>query len=244
MEAGRAIAGGYVTPRPHHDHRLDQPLLSDRRENGDGRRPLRSAETRCSGREEFAKRRCCSISKRSRKQSGAMINAVMLGVIAGAGALPIPAEAFEAAIRADGKAVDTNLRGFRAGFDAARAARSRVAIRASGIVRPTPRSPISNSEIAAHAGSGARIHDRRRAPARVLSGSCLCAALSRSPRADPRRRCEGQGDGRLLAETARHLARADVLRGRDPRRAGQDRSGAVLAHHRAVRRESRISRSR
>ena len=53
------------------------------------------------------------------RESGAMINAVMLGAIAGAGALPIPAEAFEAAIRADGKAVEANLRGFRAGFDAA-----------------------------------------------------------------------------------------------------------------------------
>ncbi len=49
-----------------------------------------------------------------------MINAVMLGTIAGTGALPIPAEAFEAAIRADGKAVNANLRGFRAGFEAAR----------------------------------------------------------------------------------------------------------------------------
>ena len=40
-----------------------------------------------------------------------MINAVMLGAIAGAGRLPIPAEAFETAIRADGRAVDANLRG-------------------------------------------------------------------------------------------------------------------------------------
>src|SRR4029077_7642922 len=40
---------------------------------------------------------------------------------AGARALPTPAEAFEAAIRADGKAVEANLRGFRAGWDAARA---------------------------------------------------------------------------------------------------------------------------
>src|SRR5262249_50454479 len=52
---------------------------------------------------------------------GAMVNAVMLGAIAGAQALPIPTEAFEAAIRADGKAVDANLRGFRAGYDAAAA---------------------------------------------------------------------------------------------------------------------------
>ena len=35
-----------------------------------------------------------------------MINAVMLGAIAGSGRLPIPADAFEAAIRADGKAVE------------------------------------------------------------------------------------------------------------------------------------------
>jgi indolepyruvate ferredoxin oxidoreductase beta subunit len=44
---------------------------------------------------------------------------VLLGAIAGARALPIPPEAFEAAIRADGKAVEANLRGFRAGWDAA-----------------------------------------------------------------------------------------------------------------------------
>jgi indolepyruvate ferredoxin oxidoreductase beta subunit len=55
------------------------------------------------------------------RQANAMINAVLLGALAGARALPIPAEAFEAAIRADGKAVDANLRGFRAGWDAAMA---------------------------------------------------------------------------------------------------------------------------
>ena len=55
------------------------------------------------------------------KQSGSIINAVMLGAIAGSGRLPLTAEQLEAAIRADGKSVDSNLRGFRAGFDAARA---------------------------------------------------------------------------------------------------------------------------
>jgi indolepyruvate ferredoxin oxidoreductase, beta subunit len=55
------------------------------------------------------------------REAGAMINAVMLGAMAGARALPIPADAFEAAIRADGKAVEANLRGFRAGFAAAAA---------------------------------------------------------------------------------------------------------------------------
>ena len=55
------------------------------------------------------------------KQSGSIINAVMLGAIAGSGRLPLTAEQFEAAIRADGKSVEGNLRGFRAGLDAARA---------------------------------------------------------------------------------------------------------------------------
>src|SRR5262249_60750998 len=42
------------------------------------------------------------------RSSGAMINAVMLGAITGAGALPIPADALENVIRADGKAGEAN----------------------------------------------------------------------------------------------------------------------------------------
>jgi indolepyruvate ferredoxin oxidoreductase beta subunit len=45
---------------------------------------------------------------------------VLLGAIAGSFRLPIPVEAFESAIRADGKAVETNLRGFRVGLEMAR----------------------------------------------------------------------------------------------------------------------------
>ena len=52
------------------------------------------------------------------RDAGAMINAVMLGAIAAAGRLPIPVEAFEGAIRA-GKSSAANLRGFKAGFEAA-----------------------------------------------------------------------------------------------------------------------------
>jgi indolepyruvate ferredoxin oxidoreductase beta subunit len=55
------------------------------------------------------------------KQSDSIINAVMLGAIAGSQRLPLTAEQLEAAIRADGKSIDSNLRGFRAGIDAARA---------------------------------------------------------------------------------------------------------------------------
>jgi indolepyruvate ferredoxin oxidoreductase beta subunit len=55
------------------------------------------------------------------KRSGSIVNAVMLGAVAGSGRLPLSAEQCEAAIRADGKSVESNLRGFRAGYAAARA---------------------------------------------------------------------------------------------------------------------------
>jgi indolepyruvate ferredoxin oxidoreductase, beta subunit len=119
MEAGRAVAGGFVTPdrtttiastsrsylvvekMAMADGRYDQQRLVEAVQ-------AHSRQTLLLDLEAIA------------RQSGAMINAVMLGVIAGTGALPIPAAAFEAAIRADGKAVDANLRGFRAGLAAAR----------------------------------------------------------------------------------------------------------------------------
>jgi indolepyruvate ferredoxin oxidoreductase, beta subunit len=45
---------------------------------------------------------------------GAILSAVMLGALAGCECLPIPIDAFEAAIRAEGKAVGANLRAFEA----------------------------------------------------------------------------------------------------------------------------------
>jgi indolepyruvate ferredoxin oxidoreductase beta subunit len=55
------------------------------------------------------------------KQSGSIISAVMLGAIAGSQRLQLTIEQLEAAIRDDGKSIDSNLRGMRAGYDAARA---------------------------------------------------------------------------------------------------------------------------
>jgi indolepyruvate ferredoxin oxidoreductase beta subunit len=53
------------------------------------------------------------------KAAGSVVNAVMLGTLAGSGIVPIPPAKFEDAIRAEGKAAEANLRGFRAGFAAA-----------------------------------------------------------------------------------------------------------------------------
>ena len=115
MEAGRAIAGGYVTPdRTTTIASTSRSyLMVEKMAMGDGRydqqRLIQSVE-------KNSKQSLLLDLEAIARQSGAMINAVMLGVVAGTGALPIPADAFEAAIRADGKAVESNLRGFRAGL--------------------------------------------------------------------------------------------------------------------------------
>jgi indolepyruvate ferredoxin oxidoreductase beta subunit len=54
------------------------------------------------------------------EESGGVINAVLLGALAGSGKLPIADSAFEAAIREGGKAVDTNLAAFAFGRGHAR----------------------------------------------------------------------------------------------------------------------------
>jgi indolepyruvate ferredoxin oxidoreductase, alpha subunit len=120
MEAGRAVAGGYTAP----DRTMAIASTS--------RSYLVVEKIAMSDGRYDPQRLIAAVEKNSRqallldfeavaRQANAMINAVLLGAIAGARALPIPAEAFEAAIRADGKAVEANLRGFRAGWDAATA---------------------------------------------------------------------------------------------------------------------------
>ena len=120
LEAGRTVANGFVTPqRTHVIASLSRFYAMDEKiAMGDGR---------------FDQDKLAKVIKDNARdallidmdalarQSGSIINAVMLGAIAGSQRLPIPVEQFEAAIRDDGKSVDSNLRGFRAGLDAARA---------------------------------------------------------------------------------------------------------------------------
>ena len=120
MEAGRAVAVGFVTPdRTLSIASTSRFLVMARRSRWATAATIPDGWPRRSRR--IRKAHSCSTWTRSRARTGAFINAVMLGVIAGCGRLPIPVEAFEAAIRADGKAVEGNLRGFRAGLEAAQA---------------------------------------------------------------------------------------------------------------------------
>jgi indolepyruvate ferredoxin oxidoreductase, beta subunit len=117
MEAGRAVLRGFVTPRTTligSTHRIY--AIGEKSSMGDGRasseRILTAARER-SGRfigfdmDEVASR------------CGSVISSVMFGALAGSGALPFPRESFEAAIRAGGKAVESNLGAFAAGVEGA-----------------------------------------------------------------------------------------------------------------------------
>jgi indolepyruvate ferredoxin oxidoreductase beta subunit len=120
LEAGRTVANGFVTPdRTTFIGSLSRFYAMDEKiAMGDGR---------------FDQDRLIAIVKENArdsllidmdalsKQSVSIVSAVMLGTIAGSGRLPVTLEQLEAAIREDGKSVDSNLRGFRAGFEAARA---------------------------------------------------------------------------------------------------------------------------
>jgi len=120
LEAGRSVAGGFVTPdRTHVISSLSRFYAMDEKiAMGDGRF---DQEKLVKVVKEHAKDALLIDMDALAKQSGSMISAVMLGAIVGSGRLPLSPEQFEAAIRDDSKSVDSNLRGFRAGYDAARA---------------------------------------------------------------------------------------------------------------------------
>jgi indolepyruvate ferredoxin oxidoreductase beta subunit len=205
MEAGRAIAGGFVTPdRTTTIASTSRSyLVVEKMAMGDGRydqqRLLQSVE-------KNSKSTLLLDLEAIAHEAGAMINAVMLGAIAGAGALPIPAEAFEAAIRADGKAVEANLRGFRAGFEAARGGSH---LRSD----PTKRHQAPAASLADLESEIARVPEAARAfvtegVRRLAAYQDLTYARLYLDRLGPIRDADAKAgaDGQLLAEVARHLA--------------------------------------
>ena len=118
LEAGRTVANGFVTPDRTHViasssrfYAMDEKIAM-----GDGRfdQDKLAKVIRDNARDALL-----IDMGRLARDFGSIVNAVMLGAVAGSGRLPLTPEQFEAAIRADGKQVDANLRGFRAGLQAA-----------------------------------------------------------------------------------------------------------------------------
>ncbi len=115
VEAGRAIANGFVTPDRTtliaSTHRVF--AIAERGAMGDGRfdseRVFEAAAVR-------SKAAMLGDLETVARINDVSFNAVLLGVLAASGLLPVPRAAFEAAIEASGITVEANLRGFDVGF--------------------------------------------------------------------------------------------------------------------------------
>lgn len=207
LEASRCVAAGFVTPdRTAMIASTSRSyLVVERIAMGDGRL---DSERLIKAIQEHAQSHLLVDMEALSRQSGAMINAVMLGLLAGCGRLPIPVATLEDAIRADGKAVEANLRGFRAGLDAARQGE---VTRSVPIDQPTeaPAKPTRSTleqtvadmppaarEIVAHGVQ------------RLVAYQDEAYARRYLDRLAPIRKADdhAKADGRLLREVARHLA--------------------------------------
>ena len=182
LEAGRMIFNGFVTPERTtliaSTHRV--LAIGERMAMGDGSfdvgRLLRAVKER-------SKAQILFDMDQAAEESGGVINAVLLGALAGSGRLPIPDAAFEAAIRHAGKSVDTNLAAFAFGRghargeleQAVREHRKRQAA-AQGV------EDLIERARRAYPGRQPRRGGGGHPPPRRLSGPPLCRALSRPAR--------------------------------------------------------------
>jgi indolepyruvate ferredoxin oxidoreductase beta subunit len=118
VEAGRAMQNGFVSPERTtlvaSTHRIYATM--EKMQMGDGRfdaTRVREAAHR------LAKKAVLFDMRALAQQHGTVINAVLFGAMIGSGALPLPREACEAAIRRGGRGAEASLRGFTAGYEIA-----------------------------------------------------------------------------------------------------------------------------
>jgi indolepyruvate ferredoxin oxidoreductase, beta subunit len=115
LEAARAIEAGFVTPERTtlitSSARVftvdEKAAMTDGRLNAHGLREV--ART-------FARRLIIADYTGAAAEAKSLLNAVLLGALAGARVLPIALEDYRHAIRRQGKSVDNNLKGFAAGL--------------------------------------------------------------------------------------------------------------------------------
>ena len=117
MEAGRAIARGFVTPDRTtliaSSHR--QLAISEKSVPGDG--TADAAEVRAAA-EIAAARFICFDMEKLAVESGSVISATLFGALAASECLPFDKSAFEDAIRTGKRGTEASLRAFDAGFHA------------------------------------------------------------------------------------------------------------------------------
>jgi indolepyruvate ferredoxin oxidoreductase beta subunit len=207
MEAGRAVQRGLVTPERStliaSTHRVYS--IAEKSALGDGR--VDSAELLAhAGR---AARRFIRFDMAEAAESaGSVISAVLFGALAGAGVLPFARAQFEATIERGGVGVKPSLRAFADGFARAQGTLEPEPPAPGPAAPPQPRHPAVRALVErVQAGFPAPAHHFLLEGVRRLidyqdpayAGLYLdrMAAVAQLPAGD---------DGRLLRETARHLA--------------------------------------
>jgi indolepyruvate ferredoxin oxidoreductase, alpha subunit len=205
LEAGRAVSAGFVTPERTLAIASTSRsyIVTEKMAMGDGRfdpgRLLKAVR-------ENAREQLLFDMEETAKESGAMINAVMLGAIAACGRLPLTAEAFEQAIRQDGKAVDSNLRGFRAGLQAARRELPAIQPASAKCARSSVSVADFERELAAIPAAAHAIVTEGVRRLIVYQSDAYARLYLDRLRAIAVADANAQAHGRLLCETARHLA--------------------------------------
>lgn len=115
LEAARMVQAGFVSPDRTtlvaSTHRVF--TTAEKMEMGDGRLDARRLTGTLS---RHARRAVLDDYAARAVAAGAPLNAVLLGALAGSGALPLAPEALRSAIRSEGKSVAANLAGFEAGM--------------------------------------------------------------------------------------------------------------------------------
>jgi len=141
LETTRAVQAGSITPTRTHliasTHRVF--TVDEKSAMADGRvDPLKMQEVL----RKFSKTALLADLAATARDAGSQLNAVMFGALAGIKALPIADEFFRAAIRAEGKAVDSNLRGFEAGY-----ALASLGVRPQADTKAVARGPHADNEL-------------------------------------------------------------------------------------------------
>ncbi len=183
VEAGRAIQNGFVSPERTtlvaSTHRIYATM--EKMQMGDGRfDPTRVHEAA----QTLAKRAVLFDMRALAEENGTVINAVLFGAMIGSGALPLPRDVCETAIRRGGRGAEASLRGFAAGYEIAAGTRA----------APVPPAPVKQ------ATEMQEIIDLGLARLRDYQGEAY------AQRYLERVKSLGDVDPKLVAEVARQLA--------------------------------------
>jgi indolepyruvate ferredoxin oxidoreductase beta subunit len=210
MEAARGVERGFVTPDKTllitSTHRVF--AMTERIALADGRADSGALFAAC---RDAARELVAFNMEALADASGSVMSAVLFGALAGAGALPFPRMAFEAAIRRGQVGVSSSLAAFAAGFEAARSGGEAKALMDAdkGSVPDASAPARALLEQAGFQCAGETHAVLTAAVERLIDYQDARYArefLTRLQRFQAIEERHGDGSGRLLTEVARQLA--------------------------------------